>query len=104
MHKPQIAVALGALVSGLGLATTIGAGPAGAGGPPVIHPPVPLATTVSACGTLANPGQYILSADLKQSNGPCLVITAPRVTLDLAGQTLTGPWEEVKGPVILPPG
>ena len=104
MYRPQTAVAVGVLVSALG-AAAIGAGPAGAGGSPVIHPPVPLATPVSACGTLAAPGgRYVLAADLKQSSGPCLVITAPRVTLDLAGHTLTGPWQDLTGPVIVAPG
>jgi hypothetical protein len=47
------------------------------------------ATAVSACGTLASPGNYFLTKNLS-ATGDCLVIGADNVAIDLKGKTITG--------------
>ena len=46
-------------------------------------------TSVSACGTLSTPGNYVLSANLT-ATGDCLVIAANNVAIDLKGKKITG--------------
>ena len=102
MHKPQIAVALRSAGFGPGPGDHHWRRPRGCRRPARL----PSART---------PGHYrqrlwhagrsrpvLLSADLKQSNGPCLVITAPRVMLDLAGQNADRPLGRGKRPLSHP--
>lgn len=77
----------GAFVSALSVAATLGTlalttVPASAG------PITP--TPISACTTLGSPGSYVLTANLGPVPGACLVISAPHVTLDLSGHSVTG--------------
>jgi hypothetical protein len=48
-------------------------------------------TQVNACGNLTKTGEtYILTGDI--TSGPvCFLVLADRITLDLAGHTITGP-------------
>jgi hypothetical protein len=46
-------------------------------------------TAITACGTISQSGSYELAQNLS-ANGNCLVITAPYVTIDLRGFTITG--------------
>jgi hypothetical protein len=82
----------GALVSSLAVAVALVTGPAAAGSPALkgFVPPKP----VSACGTLAGAGSfYFLTANLGPVSATCLVVTAPHVTLNLEGHTITGVWK-----------
>jgi hypothetical protein len=49
-------------------------------------------TQITACGTISQPGSYVLAKNLSVSSGNCLVIAANSgsVTIDLAGFTITG--------------
>jgi parallel beta-helix repeat protein len=86
-NRAKGAVALLSAVSALALTATLGSAAlatvAAAG--PIITP-----TPVSACGPLSTPGSYALTANLGPVAGTCLIISAPHVTLDLAGHTVTG--------------
>ena len=46
-------------------------------------------TPISACGTIAAPGSYVVVKNLA-ATGTCLFITADHVTIDLNGFTLSG--------------
>ena len=46
--------------------------------------------TVSSCGTIDQPGQYVLTSDLSASGEDCLDVTASDVTLDGNGHTIAG--------------
>src|ERR1019366_260413 len=79
------------LVSSVAVAVPLVTGPAASGSPVLkgFLPPKP----VSACGTLAGGGSfYFLTANLGPVTGNCLVVTAPHVTLNLEGHTITGVW------------
>ncbi|MGA3220480.1 MAG: right-handed parallel beta-helix repeat-containing protein [Acidimicrobiales bacterium] len=81
----------GPLVSSVAVAVALVTGPASAGSPALkgFLPPKP----VSACGTLAGAGSfYFLTANLGPVSANCLVVTAPHVTLNLEGHTITGIW------------
>jgi Right handed beta helix region len=85
---PKHAVAVASLASALTLVAGLGAGPALANTPmrtPAITP-VPL----SGCGPIAAPGTYALTVNPPPSAGNCFVISAPHVTLDLAGHIVAG--------------
>src|SRR5271154_3716817 len=45
---------------------------------------------VSACGPISVPGNYVLTDSPPPSAGSCFVVTAPHVTLDLAGHMVAG--------------
>ena len=81
----------GPLVSSVAVAVALVTGP-GLGGSPTLKvflPPKP----VSSCGTLAGAGSfYFLTANLGPVNTNCLVVTAPNVTLNLEGHTISGVW------------
>jgi hypothetical protein len=47
-------------------------------------------TQITACGTISQSGSYVLAQNLSAASGDCLVIAATRVTIDLAGFTITG--------------
>jgi hypothetical protein len=87
------------LVSFVAAAVALVTSPAAAGSPAlkVFLPPKP----VSACGTLAGADSlYFLTANLGPVSGNCLVVTAPHVTLNLEGHTITGVW--TKSTSVLP--
>ena len=47
------------------------------------------AIPISACGTIAQPGSYVVIQNLAAA-GDCLFVTADNVTIDLGGHVLTG--------------
>ena len=51
----------------------------------------PQPTAISSCTTLSSPGQYVLTADVRNGGASaCLVIRASGVTLDGNGHTVDG--------------
>jgi hypothetical protein len=42
-------------------------------------------TVITACQTISAPGSYVLANNLRLLTGPCLIIAASNVTIDLAG-------------------
>src|SRR5262245_14529179 len=53
--------------------------------------PAAAATPVSACGSLTKAGErYVLTGDIGAA-GNCFLVLADRITVDLAGHTITGP-------------
>jgi hypothetical protein len=54
-------------------------------------------TTITACGTISTPGNYVLTGDLQLAvndpsyggGGDCLVITSSRVNIDMQGWSIT---------------
>ncbi len=80
--------AVASLAPALAFTTSWAAGVAAATPPPRISLITP--TPVSACGPISVAGNYILTASPPPSAGTCFVVTAPHVTLDLAGHTLAG--------------
>lgn len=56
--------------------------------------PLPAAASgplISGCTTITSPGGYLLTRDVATSTtGACIKITAPNVSLNLGGHTLTG--------------
>ena len=97
MHAPRCAIAVGAITA-LGAIAPFGAGLASAGQVPFTAP-----TPVNACRTLGAPGKYVLTANLGPVPGTCLVISAPHVTLDLAGHTLLGLKAPASSGVLITP-
>jgi hypothetical protein len=87
----------------LAFAAAPGAGPAAAAGPLLPKPYFP-PQPVSACGTLAGAGNtYFLTTNLGPVGTNCLVVTAPHVTLNLEGYTITGDWTLITTPHLLSP-
>ena len=88
MNTRNYAVAVATFASALTLVAGLGAGPALANTPmrtPAITP-VPL----SGCGLIGAPGTYTLTVNPAPAAGNCFVISAPHVTLDLAGHIVAG--------------
>lgn len=50
----------------------------------------PLSTFVTSCGTISNPGGYIVMNDLSASGSDCITVQASNVSLILAGHTISG--------------
>jgi hypothetical protein len=54
-------------------------------------------TTITVCGTISTPGNYVLTGDLQLAvndpsyggGGDCLVITSSRVNIDMQGWSIT---------------
>jgi parallel beta-helix repeat protein len=88
MYIRRFAVAAAALTSAVSITAGWGAGPAAASSPALMpfHTPIP----VTACGALSVPGSYALATNIGPVPGGCLIVTAPDVTLDLAGHAITG--------------
>src|SRR5579859_4297718 len=49
-----------------------------------------LSTFVTSCGTISNPGGYIVMNDLSVSGSDCITVQASNVSLILAGHTISG--------------
>jgi hypothetical protein len=88
MSTRNYAVAVASLASALTVVAGLGAGTAVAG--PPIRIPAITPTPLNACGPISAPGNYMLTANPSPAPGNCFVITAPHVTLDLAGHTVAG--------------
>jgi parallel beta-helix repeat protein len=56
-----------------------------------ITPAIVRSPSITACGTITAPGQYVLDADVAQPNaaGPCLTIAASGVRVDGQGHSVT---------------
>ncbi len=87
MNTRHHATAVVSFASALAVLAGIGAGTAVAA--PVLRPAI-TPTPLSACGPINSPGSYQLTADPPPLAGTCFVISAPHVTLDLAGHTVAG--------------
>lgn len=62
--------------------------------------PVPAAavTQITSCRTLDKAGEtYVLTANIGSATGACFTVRAPRITLDLAGHTVSGGPESAQG-------
>jgi hypothetical protein len=88
MRTRLYAFAAASLASTLAVTTGWAAGVATATPLPRISSVTP--TPVSACGPISVPGNYVLTDSPPPSAGSCFVVTAPHVTLDLAGHILAG--------------
>jgi hypothetical protein len=62
---------------------------AGLGLPGSAAAATPPATVLTSCGTISNPGNYILGGDITAS-GTCFTITTGGIGLDLGGHKITG--------------
>ncbi len=88
MRTTFYAFAAASLTSALAFTTGWAAGAATATPLPRLSLVTP--TPVSACGPISVPGDYVLTDSPPPSAGSCFVVTAPHVTLDLAGHVLAG--------------
>jgi Right handed beta helix region len=88
MNTRNFAVALASLASAVAVVAGIGAGPAMAGTPVRIPGLTP--TPLNACGPISTPGSYVLTVNPPPAPWTCFIISAPHVTLDLAGHVVTG--------------
>ena len=87
MINRNYALAVASLASALtAVAALAGTAVAGAS---VLRPAI-TPTPLNVCGPIAAPGSYILTANPPPAAGNCLVISAPHVTLDLAGHIVAG--------------
>jgi Right handed beta helix region len=85
---PNYAVAVASLASALTLVAGFGASPALANTP--MRTPAITPVPINGCGPITAPGTYALTVNPPPAAGNCLVISAPHVTLDLAGHTVAG--------------
>ena len=100
MKTRHYAVAAACLASAL--AVLAGAGAATATASELVLTPAMTPTPLDVCGPIVSPGNYILTANPPPPAGNCFVISAPHVTLDLAGYTVAGLG--VGAGVVLAPG
>jgi parallel beta-helix repeat protein len=87
MSIRHCAVAVASVASALTIAGAGCAGAATASASPRVAAIVP--TPLNACGPIIAPGSYVLTANPPPALS-CFVISAPHVTLDLAGHTIAG--------------
>lgn len=81
--RPSIARIASALLLSLLMIGSVVVAPAGAQGAS--------ATEIDACTTITDPGQYVLTADIRDSDaGTCIDVQADDVVIDGAGYTLDG--------------
>jgi hypothetical protein len=60
--------------------------------------PAAAVTPVSDCADLTKPGEtYVLTADITSTSLVCFQVLADRITIDLAGHTVTGPGSGPRG-------
>jgi parallel beta-helix repeat protein len=88
MNTRNYAVAVACLASAMATVAGIGADPAMAGTP--VHITALTPTPLNACGPISIPGSYVLTVNPPPAPGNCFVISAPHVTLDLAGHVVAG--------------
>ena len=88
MNTRNYAMAVASLASAVAIVAGTGAGPAMAG--PPVHIPALTPTPLNACGPISTPGSYVLTVNPPPAPGNCFVISAPHVTLDLAGHVVAG--------------
>jgi Right handed beta helix region len=87
MRTRHYAVAAVSLASALAVAAGFWAGTATAS--PPLRVPAITPTPLNACGPIVTPGSYVLTANPAPTVS-CFVISAPHVTLDLAGHVIAG--------------
>jgi hypothetical protein len=100
MKTRHYAVAAASLASALAILASATAATASAN--ELVRTPDLTPTPLNACGPIVSPGSYILTANPPPAGGDCFVISAPHVTLDLAGHTVAGLG--VGAGVVLAPG